>query len=731
MPPTLPKHSAEQKYVLDSLSNNNVIVDSVAGSGKTTCNLHIATHYKTFRLLLLTYNSRLKMETRQKVADLEIKNLETHSYHSFCVKYYDRGSITDAGIKNIINDDTIPLKKFAYDMILLDEAQDISIVYYELVCKIMKDNMKKNIKMCVLGDVNQSIFDFNGADSRYIKYADKLYTFNQFPWMQCKLTTSYRITKEMSIFINQCMMGYDRILSKKTTNIKPRYIICDTFGALSPNKNRTFLEIEHYLNMNYKPGEIFILAPSLRNSKSSVRVLENLIKTRLPHIQVFVPTNDDETLDSDVIENKIVFSTFHQTKGLERKVVLIFGFDDSYFRYYKKDVDPNICPNELYVATTRAIEHLSIFHHYQNDYLPFIKKNKLNHCCDVTKYVDLRIPKNRDNKNTVDICPTELVRHIPEHVLDKCFEYFDFDVVRDESSHIKIPSKIKGQGYCENVSEITGIAIPTFFEFKIKNKMAIYDRINDKLERDIDINNMDTEQLLYIANHWNTQKTGYIFKLHQIKKYDWLSHKNLEKSMRRLESLNISKNSLFEHKLEIVGQKELYGRRLIGFLDCFDNENNTVYEFKCTNSIEKDHHVQLAIYMYMNELEKKMRKNRLISDNEMNKQNAIQKEIEDIINQPLNSINIDIDMIIGSVNSSIDFELERKLKDIEKETKYVLYNVLTDEYIGLKSDLERLTKMIDYIVYSKYHSKNVLPDEKFLKINENVLKRYFYSGKST
>ena len=38
----LPEISTEQKYIIDSIQNNNVIVDSVAGSGKTTTNLFIA-----------------------------------------------------------------------------------------------------------------------------------------------------------------------------------------------------------------------------------------------------------------------------------------------------------------------------------------------------------------------------------------------------------------------------------------------------------------------------------------------------------------------------------------------------------------------------------------------------------------------------------------------------------------------------------------------------------------
>ena len=53
---------------MDAVRNGfNVLVDSVAGSGKTTTNLHIAKALPHYKILLLTYNSKLKEECRQKV----------------------------------------------------------------------------------------------------------------------------------------------------------------------------------------------------------------------------------------------------------------------------------------------------------------------------------------------------------------------------------------------------------------------------------------------------------------------------------------------------------------------------------------------------------------------------------------------------------------------------------------------------------------------------------------
>jgi hypothetical protein len=97
--------------------------------------------------------------------------------------------------------------------------------------------------------------------------------------------------------------------------------------------------------------------------------------------------------------------------GLERKVVIIFNFDNSYFKYFKKDSNPNICPNEFYVATTRALERLTLFHHYQNDYLPFIRQNELKNYC---YFEDMDINIKRDVPKNFDTSPTELTKHITQ-----------------------------------------------------------------------------------------------------------------------------------------------------------------------------------------------------------------------------------------------------------------------------------------------------------------------------
>jgi DNA polymerase III epsilon subunit-like protein len=626
----LPNASKEQIEVVDLITQCNLVVDSVAGSGKTTCNLHIAKRYPHLNILLLTYNSKLKMETRQKIRDLELSNIEAHSYHSFCVKYYNRICYNDTVIQLIIDEKSEPIKEFGYDIIIVDETQDMTILYFELFCKLYRDNTTPDAKICILGDQKQSIFGFKGADERFITFADHIFLVNNFMWKRCTLSQSFRITMNMAHFINKCMLGYDRMRSAKNPGeLNTTYLICRSFGF------EPFKYIQMYLNMGYEPDDIFVLAPSLRNSSSPARVLENNIKNRLPGVSVFVPVSDDEKLDPDVLANKIVFSTFHQVKGLERKVVIVYSFDDSYFKFYKKDISTEVCPNELYVACTRASERMLLIHDCNSDYLPFIDQDKISRYSDfqVAQQIAVTIKKDKCFKVSV----TNVIRHIRSDVIDLCYSFLSIDHIRTGNA-ISISSKTAQGGGFENVSEITGTAVPSYFEYLIKGQMTIFEILQkdcrDKKYHQPELDHVDTsqmdmffgppppdtdssdedatkaydiltinmatatpDQILFIANSWLAYKGGWLFKIKQITEYDWLTVNHMKSLIPRFNKLKITKRAIFEEHVKARGSPELLNRELSGYIDC--TNGNDVYEFKCTNKVEKEHFLQLALYMYL------------------------------------------------------------------------------------------------------------------------------------
>ncbi len=185
----------EQLRIVDLVmaGTHNVVVSAVAGSGKTTTTLHVAKRVRMsacvhsccgqrchaagsearacggrspvqaqqagLRVLLLTYNKRLKEEVRAKTKELGLKEaLEVHNYHAFGVKYYDEECKHDLG--RVVADRVPPQKPFRYDIIIVDEAQDITLSLFAFLRKVLLDNGGGGAacRMIFLGDPRQTIF---------------------------------------------------------------------------------------------------------------------------------------------------------------------------------------------------------------------------------------------------------------------------------------------------------------------------------------------------------------------------------------------------------------------------------------------------------------------------------------------------------------------------------------------------------------------------------------------
>jgi len=505
----------QSKIVTTLLSDSNVLVDAVAGSGKTTTICWIARACPEANILLLTYNRKLKYETKQRLKSWKIKSVQTHTYHSFCFNFYDVFGGTDQIILDVLDKEKDEGPTFEYDLIIIDEVQDITPLYYSLVTHIVKSS-KFVPKICVLGDPRQTIYEFNGADSRFLTLAPQLFRFgsNPYPWVKCGLSTSYRLGSKVCDFINNVVLKKPGFIKPRPdlsqyADVKPRYIFCDAFGS-APIKELT----HHYLvKFGYTYNDIFVLAPSINSDLSPVKALANNLSANF-NIPIFIPTSDTDKLDAELITNKLVFATFHQAKGLERKCVLLFGFDNSYFYYYKQDVDKSICPNEIYVGLTRCTERMTLIHHYKKSWLDFIDSSQIDNYA-YTERVEstgllenpspgIRINSSIANKimrlhskpELLDKKPrltvTKLLSHLPAHIVaqalahvqviklnqtpkrynSKLINPFDdpdeVDELGSEDFYINIRSKAAssiGIDCIEDVSEIIGTGIPVYYSW--------------------------------------------------------------------------------------------------------------------------------------------------------------------------------------------------------------------------------------------------------------------------
>lgn len=720
--------SIEQRTIIDNLkTESNVTSDSVAGGGKSTVAIHIAKEFSQSKILLLTYNAKLKVETREKVIKYKIENMEVHSYHSFCVKYYNHTAFTDEKMKVIIINQLPPLVKFVYDIIILDESQDINPLYYKIIKKLYTDAGNQNAKICIIGDKYQSIYDFNGADPRFLIYSDKCFNFNVFPWVKCTLSESFRITDKMAEFINKCMLNFNRIKATKRGTL-PSYFICDTF---EDDNSIPFDQIKTLLK-TYEPNDIFVLAPSIKNSKCPVRKLENKIKSELANIHVYVPTSDEEKIDNSIINGKLVFSTFHQAKGMERKVVLVFGFDNSHFKFYKKDSNILKCPNELYVATTRALEKLLMFHQYTEDYLPFLNQHQLKQCTNFNMIEKLRPRKYKHAQlEQINTSPTDLCRHLSQDIVDQCMTYFTVTTIKTKMNKVKLPTKTKQKNTDETVSEINGTAIPIYYEYLLTKKINIINRLpeNETITEYNDLPLFDAhtfepeeqkysisqikqnfkkgiikiDELLYVVNRWNSFKNGYLFKVKQIQEYDWLTNDMMNECVENLKTLNISKNASFEHLVEIGNKDELLNRKLTGYIDAIDE--NKIYEFKCVKKLTNVHYLQLAIYAYMYEQD----------DTQIKPFDTVMYNNgqQGIVMQIYKNGNVNVK---NKMTHKVEkLTLDQLIPMNKKSNSYYIYNILSGKLKELTFKQSALKQMMKYLIESKYGLKRIMSDEEFFQ----------------
>jgi AAA domain len=592
--------SEEQKLIINYIKQGkNVIVNAVAGSGKSTTILSIARELPEKRILQITYNSRLRHEIKEKVDTLQFSNISVHTFHSLAVKYYLPSAHTDTELRHILFLKT-PIHGVIpnFDILVLDEAQDMSFLYYQFVRKFILDTRHPRLQLLVLGDYNQCLYQFKGADARFLTQAESIWSFmdvfrepeakrrgrpakmaaiaRDSNFVQCTLKTSYRITHPIAHFVNRVMLGQERMIACREG--EPVVYIRNSRHNIVKT---VIYEIQQLLEAGDKPSDIFVLGGSVRGTNSNIRKIENILVEN--NIPCYIPMFDQDK-DDRVVDGKIVFSTFHAVKGRQRKHVFVVGFDQGYFQYIARTADPTVCPNTLYVAATRAthrlyllefgqhvtdrpLDFLKMGHHemIESDFVRFkgIPRILFYKPADVESSCSQKLIEKKTET------PTGLIKFISDSVMDVISPLIDrmftcktvqdcLILSEDEAISIDIPGVVATEYGFEDVSDLNGIALPAMYYDeiqrkygKLENKNVLYTMIEAALLEMKDnehqfLKNIvkelpkvcDTiDDYLFLANVYISIQEKLYFKLRQIRKteYNWLTPKMVELCKSRLD----------------------------------------------------------------------------------------------------------------------------------------------------------------------------------------------------
>lgn len=506
--------SDEQEAICAAaLQRKNVQVISKAGCGKTSTSLEIAQRFykqHNMRTLILTYNARLKDETRERITKMNIGDIvECHSYHAAALKYYLRFTFFNTPSDQMLEDATrtkLPALPLEFGLLVIDEAQDMNALYYKFVCHMLQHFPVKPV-MILLGDPFQRIFSFNGAYDKYLlnpaQYFGQL-VHGDGKFVTMHMTICWRITHEMAEFVNRylnpnnlkaCYPEWWKEHGEQISALWGTGIRANPKRAAAPDsvvyfKSRGFTDkrcFEYVRDLfdEYENHDVALLGRSLKG-KSPIGVLvEQLGRNANENWVVLASESEGAPEQELVMKNKRVASTIHKFKGLERKAIYVCGLD-AFVETYDDEDDPTFTPlnhfNLFYVACTRAQEKLivqAIAETVSDEYATIRQSVRVNDREKMKRPCTVRdlfayVPYDQLLSDVDRLFETNVTHQIHSG---------GFDLTNEQRL---IPGRVNGT--MEDLSIFIGAAVQTKLEFLFMGKIGaivMSDNVRKSMDKDL------------------------------------------------------------------------------------------------------------------------------------------------------------------------------------------------------------------------------------------------------
>lgn len=642
------KFTEEQESVIRNAKPGRLLklllVDACPGSGKTSTCLGISKKYPESSVIMFTFNRQLAAEVREKIFKNELDwNTAIFTYHGYGYEYYDPAMINDEVMYNVIEKNKEPIKPtLNCDILIIDECQDMKPLFFNFIKKVIVDFARKPKTIVILGDKKQGIYEFLGSDVRFLTHAEYLYpdikNIKRF-----KLSISHRLTVPMAEFINHCL------LSKKSTikSVRESKYPVQIINANPFQSNSSVDFILHELDIKSGFGDdYFFLFPST-NMKTAQYLEHKLVEKG---VRVVVARSDLSNLDEKVIQKKAVICSYHQSKGRERKNVIVFGFDENYFNYYARDFDRTVCPPTIFVAASRALERLVLVKSSKSEFPTFFNPDETYY-----EYIDLD-PKNKSSSSSLPtssslpalsssssstvihkFTPSSVTAFVKQQTVLEICKIFDecFKTVSEKHVEVNFENTVIANDNItfEDVSDLNGIAIPFMFESmskssiyecsvmkEIMSKKTIVHQIHEEkyLKKRNELSSSSSSSLdlsisdfFFYGNLYRSIRNNFRYYLEQLDNYTYLEkdiHKllnNLRRYIKPSHYLHFEKYIPIQQEMVDIFTSKYFKDSNIMFqiegavVDIYDAENHNVYEIKCVDSLQFEHKLQLVIYAWL------------------------------------------------------------------------------------------------------------------------------------
>lgn len=258
------------------------------------------------------YNFYKSKFCKIKLSDNEIRkfvNKNKINYEDAIIFSYIKGLLEGFNYNNMIKE------------IVVDEAQDYTLLQYKILTKIFK---KSNFS--ILGDVNQTI-------NPYYKYEslDKIKNIiNSSKYLE--LTKTYRSSKEIIEYTNK-ILNLKFVSAIRKDNNKPVLFRKET------NLKKQLLNDINYLKNEYKSVAI------ITKDDEEANEIYNLLKDNINIGKI--------TINEEIFRKDLIVVPSYMAKGLEFDSVIVYNKINNFYKENEKYL--------YYVACTRAQHELIIY----------------------------------------------------------------------------------------------------------------------------------------------------------------------------------------------------------------------------------------------------------------------------------------------------------------------------------------------------------------------------------
>lgn len=326
--------SAEQRlFISKAKDRKNILVDACIGSGKTTAIQYLCDELPaTLKILYLTYNKLLKLDAKAKIRN---SNTTVTNYHGFAFMSLKKIGVK-AGISDLIQRFNKEKPKLEhYDVLIIDEYQDIELELAEMLKHIKSTN--SNIQIIAVGDMAQKIYDKTTLD---VPVFMKQFLGGH---INLQFTSCFRLSTDLA-----SMLG--RVWQKKIIGVNNNCIV----------EKMTVKAVVNFLT-EQNPEDILCLGARWGDLSDTLNLLEEKCPAKFNKKTVYASISDrDATGATQPKPTSAIFTTFDSSKGLERKICVVFDFTESYWqsRISKPQQSYKILRNIFCVAASRGKERI-------------------------------------------------------------------------------------------------------------------------------------------------------------------------------------------------------------------------------------------------------------------------------------------------------------------------------------------------------------------------------------